>query len=79
MPDLKFNGEIIPVTHLLPDDVLVFTLPERIPPDAMSRAETRLRELFPLPRKAVLMVDGVSFEIHRDGKPIPVGETCGPD
>lgn len=79
MPDLKFNGEVIPVAHLLPDDVLVFMVREPVPVDGLVELRRALRRLFPEPRKLALVEPGMDLEIHRDDKPIPVGETCEPD
>lgn len=75
MPDLKFNGEVIPVVHLMPDDVLVFAIPRRLESYELRRTWRSLRSQFATPRKVVLMADGTKVEINRDGKPIPVGET----
>ena len=75
MSDLKFDGEVIPVTHLLPDDVLVFTAPAYIEQAEIDRIWGFLEKLFPPPRKCVLMLEGVGLAVERGGKPIPIGES----
>lgn len=75
MSELKFDGEVIPVTHLLPDDVLVFTIPVRLTPDMVVAVKKRLRELIPESRKIVIMDDGADLSIERGSNPIPLGES----
>jgi len=74
MPELKFDGKVIPVTHLLPDDVLVFRTTERASAELRIYWMKRLREQFPLPRELNILEPGVDLEIHRFGKLIPVGD-----
>lgn len=75
MPDLKFDGEVIPVTHLLPDDVLVFTAPAYVDPAEVDRIRQVLQERYPAPRTCFVMHNGLSLAVNRDGVPIPVGES----
>ena len=74
MPDLKFNGEVIPVAHLLPDDVLVFSAREPMSDGLLVEVRRKLREQFPEPRKILVMDSGISLTVGRDGIPVPLGE-----
>lgn len=75
MPDLKFDGEVIPVAHLLPDDVLVFTLTEPYKMETLKLCVNALRESFPGPRRILVLPSNVRLGVERDSKPIPVGES----
>ena len=71
MDDLKFKGEVIPVVHLLPVDVLVFTAPAHISQVEIDRIYQAIEECFPAPRKCVLMLEGLTVAVDRGGEPIP--------
>ena len=75
MSELKFDGEIIPVTHLLPDDVLVFSARVRLKQETLLEIRRQLREQFPEPRKILVTNSDVGFAVDRDGAPIPLGES----
>lgn len=75
MPNLMFDGEVIPVAHLLPDDVLVFSIPKPMAEHALAEVRHLLRNQFPEPRKILVMDSGISLTVGRDGIPIPLGES----
>ena len=75
MPDLKFKGEVIPVTHLMPDDVLVFRTTIRCSSETLCEIRHMLREEYSLERRQILVMDSIDLSIQRDGQPIPVGES----
>ena len=75
MSELKFDGEVVPVTHLLPDDVLVFSFREQMSEAALFEVRHKLRKQFPEPRKIVVTDSDIGFAVERDGTPIPLGES----
>lgn len=75
MAGLKFEGKVIPVARLLPDDVLVFSIRSPMPEDELVRTRQRLRDQFPEPRKILVMDSGVGLAVGRDGEPVFLGES----